>query len=194
MSPKLAAAEVRLKDGSLLTLREAEEADAEEILAYLNRVGGESDNLLFGEGGFSMPIERERAFLQSLRREERSVMLLGFDGEELVSVSSLSCFSGRERTAHRAEIAVSVRKDHWGRGAGRAAMEALVRFAVSRGIEIIQLDVRADNERAISLYRSLGFETVGRYRGFFKIGGEYFDAYSMNLYLDERNDGPKTAV
>ena len=173
-----------MRDGSLLLLREAEEDDGEEVLRFLNRVGGESDNLLFGKDGFSMPLEQERAFLQSLRAAQRSIMLLGFAEGQLACVSSLSCFDRRERTAHRAEAAVCVRRSFWGRGVGRAAMEALIRFARDRGVEILQLDVRADNDRAISLYRALGFEQVGRYRNFFKIGGEYFDAYSMNLYLD----------
>lgn len=62
-------------------------------------------------------------------------------------------------------------------------MEALIRFARGQGLEILQLDVRADNGRAIALYESLGFETLGRYRNFLKVQGEYFDAYCMNLYL-----------
>ena len=53
-----------LKNGQTLLLREAESRDGEKILAYLNRVGGESDNLLFGENGFPMPLEREQAFLE----------------------------------------------------------------------------------------------------------------------------------
>ena len=167
MNGKFPPWEAPLRDGSLLLLREAEEDDGEEVLRFLNRVGGESDNLLFGKDGFSMPLEQERAFLQSLRAAQRSIMLLGFAEGQLACVSSLSCFDRRERTAHRAEAAVCVRRSFWG-----------------RGVEILQLDVRADNDRAISLYRALGFEQVGRYRNFFKIGGEYFDAYSMNLYLD----------
>ena len=35
-----------LQDGRTLLLREAEGADAPQVLSYLNRVGGESDNLL----------------------------------------------------------------------------------------------------------------------------------------------------
>lgn len=183
MSEKFPPESVTLKNGCPLLLREAEETDAKDVLAYLNRVGGESGNLLFGRDEFSMPLEQEQQFLTALRKQERSLMLLGLHGGELVSVSSLSCFDGRARTAHRAELAVSVRKDHWGLGVGRAAMEALIGFAGRKGLEVLQLDVRADNDRAVALYRSLGFETLGRYRRFFKIGGEYYDAYSMNLYL-----------
>ena len=69
-----------LQDGRTLLLREAEAGDASQALAYLNRVGGESDNLLFGENGFPMPADQEAAFLERQRQEEKSVMLLGFVG------------------------------------------------------------------------------------------------------------------
>ena len=49
--------------------------------------------------------------------------------------------------------------------------------------EIIHLGVRADNVRAIRLYQDLGFEEVGRFPGFFKIDGQYYDEILMNLYL-----------
>ena len=62
-------------------------------------------------------------------------------------------------------------------------MEALIGFARNRGLEVLQLDVRADNRRAVALYESLGFEKLGLYRRFFKINGEYFDALSMTLQL-----------
>ena len=54
-----------LKNGQTLLLREAVPDDAPRVLAYLNRVGGESDNLLFGKDGFPMPVERERAKLMN---------------------------------------------------------------------------------------------------------------------------------
>ena len=75
---------VPLKDGRTLLLREGEGADAAQVLAYLNRVGGESDNLLFGKDGFPLPVEREAAFLEGQRQKERSILVLGFAGEELV--------------------------------------------------------------------------------------------------------------
>ena len=172
-----------LKDGRSLFLREAEGDDASQVLPYLNRVGGESDNLLFGENGFPVPLERERAFLEKQRREEKSLLLLGFVGEELASISSCDALTARERVAHRAGLSVTVGKDFWGLGIGRRAMEALIGFAREAGLEVLQLEVRADNTRAVALYERLGFEKLGLYRNFMKVDGQGFDAWYMNLYL-----------
>lgn len=172
-----------LKDGRALLLREAEGGDAAQVLEFLNRVGGESDNLLFGENGFPMAEDRERAFLELQRRAEKSLLLAGFVGDELVSISSVDALTARERVAHRASVSITVGKDCWGLGIGRRAMEALISFAKSAGLEVLQLEVRADNRRAVALYEGLGFERLGLYKKFMKVNGRDFDAWYMNLYL-----------
>ena len=172
-----------LKDGRALLLREAEGGDAAQVLEFLNRVGGESDNLLFGENGFPMAEDRERAFLELQRRAEKSLLLAGFVGDELVSISSVDALTARERVSHRAGLSVTVGKDCWGLGIGRRAMEALISFAKSAGLEVLQLEVRADNRRAVALYEGLGFERLGLYKKFMKVNGRDFDAWYMNLYL-----------
>lgn len=172
-----------LKDGRTLLLREAEGGDVAQVLEFLNRVGGESDNLLFGENGFPMPADQEAAFLERQRQEEKSVMLLGFVGEELVCVASCDALTARERVAHRASVSITVGKAYWNQGVGRRAMETLIDFAKSCGLEVLQLEVRADNRRAVALYEGLGFERLGLYKKFMKVNGRDFDAWYMNLYL-----------
>ncbi len=49
--------------------------------------------------------------------------------------------------------------------------------------EILSLEVRSDNVRAIRLYEKYGFQKIGQFKGFFKINGEYVDFDLMNLEL-----------
>lgn len=105
-----------LKNGQTLLLRETVPDDAPKVLAYLNRVGGESDNLLFGENGFPMAEDRERAFLELQRRAEKSLLLAGFVGDELVSIASCDALTARERVAHRASVSITVGKAYWNQG------------------------------------------------------------------------------
>ena len=62
-------------------------------------------------------------------------------------------------------------------------MTRLIAYAKTQGAEVIELEVRSDNDRAKALYRKFGFETFGTYRKFFKIDGRLYDADYMNLYL-----------
>lgn len=175
---------MRLKDGRELVLRPAEKEEAGEILAYLNQVGGESDNLLFGENGFQgMPIEAEERFIEEIASAAACVMLIGRIDGEIACVGSLSA-SARERIAHNGELAISVKRKFWGLGVGTHLLEGLIGFARQCGsIRILHLGVKAENRRAIELYRKLGFQEIGRYPQFFKIRGEYYDEILMNLYL-----------
>ena len=85
---------------------------------------------------------------------------------------------------HRGEFGVSVLKCEWGQGIGSMLLEAIIDFAKNVAhAEIISLEVRSDNERAIKLYEKYGFEKIGCFKGFFKIEGEYVDFDLMNLYL-----------
>ncbi|HCX62889.1 MAG TPA: N-acetyltransferase, partial [Clostridiales bacterium] len=68
---------VKLKNGKDLLLRNAEEFDAEKMITYLNAVGGESDNLLFGKDGFHLTIEQEREYLKNAKENPDMLMLLG---------------------------------------------------------------------------------------------------------------------
>jgi ribosomal protein S18 acetylase RimI-like enzyme len=55
---------------------------------------------------------------------------------------------------------VEVDEEHRGRGLGREAMQLLEAEVRGRGFERLQLNVFGGNERARTLYRSLGFEEL----------------------------------
>jgi len=65
--------------------------------------------------------------------------------------------------ADEGEIAnLAVAPEGWGRGIGRALLDAALAEATQRGIESVYLEVRDSNARARRLYQSRGFEEVGR--------------------------------
>ena len=163
--------------------REAEPSDAGKFLEYCKIVGAESDNLTFGAEGLSLTISQEADFIRKFAGNPGSIMIVAFDEGELIGTGAVSVVSGKTRFAHRREIAISVRKDYWGKGIGTGIMKVLMDFAKKSGAEVLELEVRSDNEAAISLYKKFGFEKIGTNEKFFKINGEFFAADYMNLYL-----------
>ncbi len=166
-----------------ITYREAEPSDAGKFLEYCKIVGAETDNLTFGAEGLSLSISQEADFIRKFAGNPGSIMLVAFDEGELIGTGAVSVISGKPRFAHRREIAISVRKDYWGKGIGTGLMNLLLDFAKKSGAEVLELEVRSDNEAAIALYKKFGFEKAGRNEKFFKINGEFFSADYMNLYL-----------
>lgn len=67
---------------------------------------------------------------------------------------------------------LSVTADMQGRGIGRAMLEWLMSDAARRGARGMMLEVRPSNERAISLYRSAGFEQIGVRRRYYPAADE----------------------
>ena len=166
-----------------ITYREAEPSDAGKFLEYCKIVGSETDNLTFGAEGLPLTISQEADFIRKFAGNPGSIMIVAFDEGELIGTGAVSVVSGKTRFAHRREIAISVRKDYWGKGIGTGIMNVLMDFAKKSGAEVLELEVRSDNEAAISLYKKFGFEKIGTNEKFFKITGEFFAADYMNLYL-----------
>ena len=91
----------------------------------------------------------------------------------------------RKRNAHAGEFGISVRKKYWGMSIGRQLLQALLQWARQTGkIRKINLRVRTDNERAIRLYRSVGFKVEGTISREFCIDGRFYDAHWMGIELD----------
>ena len=163
--------------------REAEPSDAGKFIEYCKTVGAESDNLTFGAEGLPLSISQEADYIRKFSGNPGSLMIVAFDEGELIGTGAVSVVSGRERFSHRREIAISVRRDYWGKGIGSGIMNILVDFAKKSGAEVLELQVRSDNERAIALYKKFGFEKIGSHKKYFKIGENRFDADFMNLYF-----------
>jgi ribosomal protein S18 acetylase RimI-like enzyme len=67
-----------------------------------------------------------------------------------------------------------------GRGVGRALTVALISDARAAGIEVLTLDARGDNTKALHLYGSLGFTEYGRLPRFVAVGERRYDkVFSM---------------
>jgi ribosomal-protein-alanine N-acetyltransferase len=89
--------------------------------------------------------------------------------------NSLIGYAGLSRVGAEAEIhTLVVDPAHQRRGVGRALLRAVLDHA--RGATVF-LEVRTDNESAIQLYRSEGFEVIGTRPRYYRSSGA--DAFTM---------------
>ena len=104
-------------------------------------------------------------------------------GSRLGVGSALPPEAGGLRGSRRVSVYVARRER--GRGAGRAAMEALVREAESRGFWKLVSRIFPENEASLALCRALGFREVGIYRRHAKLDGEWRDVVIVELLLGD---------
>ena len=165
-----------------ITYREATSADAEALLLHLNTVGGETDNLSYGRDTFRISPEKEAKFIDRFSKSKTDVMYVAVCDGKIVG-NAIVERNRISRYSHRAEITVTVLRDYWGQGIGSRLMQMMIDFSKETGIEILHLEARADNQRALSLYKKFGFVCIGIYENFFKIEEKYYDACLMTLAL-----------
>jgi [ribosomal protein S18]-alanine N-acetyltransferase len=88
---------------------------------------------------------------------------------------SLIGYVGLARAGGEAEVhTLAVDPAYQRRGIGRALLRAALGHAVGA---TVFLEVRTDNESAIQLYRSEGFDVIGIRRGYYRTSGA--DAFTM---------------
>jgi ribosomal-protein-alanine N-acetyltransferase len=113
-----------------------------------------------------------RAFTAELEAKHIRYVAARAD-DKLVGYAGISRL-GRKRPYEYEIHTIGVDPTYQGQGIGRHMMEELLAYA-SGGT--IFLEVRTDNEAAISLYESLGFVNVGLRRRYYRASGA--DAYTM---------------
>lgn len=77
---------------------------------------------------------------------------------------------------------LAVHPDRRGQGIGRALLAHALSVLGARGAASVKLEVRADNEPAIGLYRQFGFDHFRTVAGYY---GDGEDAYVLLCDLDE---------
>ncbi|GCE21231.1 GNAT family N-acetyltransferase [Dictyobacter kobayashii] len=179
---------ILLKNNLQLILRPARPEDAEPLLAFVEQIAGESENITFGPGEFGMSVEEERAFLRQVAMTPTSLYLIAeIDGE---IAGTLTFSTGkRPRIQHAGEFGISILRKYWNLGIGSQLLAYLIAWAGRTTIiRKINLRVRVDNLAAIHLYEKFGFAHEGRISREFHIRGQFIDAYHMGLALDPSSE------
>jgi ribosomal protein S18 acetylase RimI-like enzyme len=108
-----------------------------------------------------------------------------FMGEQLVGTAGFLRNKGLKERHKGFVWGVYISRKARGKSAGRQMLQMLLERATTiEGIEQIKLAVATTGEAAMSLYRSLGFESFGCERRALKIGDRYVDEEHMVLFVN----------
>lgn len=175
---------VVLKGGVELLVRNAVASDARALRETTQRTHAETDYLLSYPDEQGTDDEREARSLAETERSSNEVELVAIIDGRIVGSAGVSAVRSRRKVAHRARFGISILKEFWGMGIGRVLMEASIDCARRARYTQLELEVVADNERAVSLYRRAGFEEYGRNpRGYHSTSAGYQELVYMRLEL-----------
>ena len=169
----------QLKDGRTCTIRECVEADAEPVLKLFRTVAAESDNLGRLPDEIKLTIDEEREYIRARRESPNSIMvLIEVDGRPV----ALAGVEGPKlkKFAHHGEVGMSVQREYWRLGIGRAILDYLEAWARQAGLRKLCLRVYDFNEPAYRLYSGAGFTEEGRLKAdVLRADGTYGDTIYM---------------
>ncbi|MGW1427195.1 N-acetyltransferase family protein [Streptomyces sp. NPDC002431] len=125
----------------------------------------------------------------SAARAGDAALRVAYLGHRLVGLGYWLRYSRPTHRPHADLEKLAVDAATHGRGVGRALTAALIADAREAGIEVLTLDARGDNTRALHLYRSLGFTEYGRLPEFVAVGDRRYDKvfYMLDLRRQEQD-------
>ena len=176
--------QIVLKDGRTAVLRHGVEADGGAVFENFYRTHGETDYLLSYPDENSITAEKEGKFLKRKAESANEVEIIALVDGRVAGTAGVDAIGGKYKLRHRAEFGISVLKEYWGLGIGRALMDACIECAKRAGYAQLELTVVAENARAVEMYRRAGFVEFGRNpRGFNSRLSGYQELVSMRLEL-----------
>ncbi len=169
----------RKKQKVRIKLRGYESSDAPAVAAILSGKKVQAATL-------APPHQPQSEVARRLDPEQSAsrILVAEMDGD-LVAVGGLGLRPSL-RARHVADIWLSVADDVQGRGIGAHLLDELLALGERwMGILRFQLDVFVDDEPAITLFRSRGFEIEGVIRGWALRDGTLMDGFSMGRLAED---------
>lgn len=127
----------------------------------------------------ALPLERIQGFVKDSVAND-AVQFVALDGSRVVGWADIFQ-AWAAAVAHCGSLGMGVLPDYRGQGLGQRLLRACIDKAWAKGLTRIELEVRVDNQRAIGLYRAMGFRQEALKRRAMRFDGVYFDSLQMSL-------------
>jgi RimJ/RimL family protein N-acetyltransferase len=173
------------KDNVEYIIRNVKLEDAEVLLDIESSVISEGKYfIVVSEEVEKKPLQQEKERIQSILDNIKETLIIAEVND--VVVGSIEFRSqNRKRLSHTGSVSMSISKNYRDMGIGKVLLKALLDWAEENPlIEKVSLGVLSTNQRAISLYKQMGFLEEGRLIKEYKLNhGEYIDDVLMYKFV-----------
>ena len=168
----------------MIKIREIREQDAGQFLALSKQLDEETQFMLLEPGERLTTSEGQKKLIQqTLTLNNRMILVAETEGQLVGYIAGLG--GSYHRNKHKADVVIGILQAYGGQGLGTRLFFALEEWARARGLHRLELTVMAHNERAISLYRKMGFVEEGLSVDSLYVDGRYVDELDMAKILDD---------
>lgn len=161
-----------------MLIREVEITDSEKMVKLLRCLDTETEFMLYEPNERDCNVENQKNVLKGFIESSSKTMFISENQKELsgfiVGVGGVA-----NRTKHNLYIVIGIKQGYTGQKLGVTLFKSLEKWAIEQKFHRLELTVMSHNERAIKLYKSLGYIEEGLKHHSIKLGSEYIDEISM---------------
>lgn len=186
MEPGKVIKQYQLHSQKELTLRYPQQSDVQALMTYINDLSQEKTFISYQ--GQQMTLEEEEKYLQGLlhkMKKQNKQSILALDEDRIVAHFEVTRGARTEKHIGLFGAGISSGCRDQGLGTFLLALTEKLIPANLPGIEILRLQVHADNDRGIHLYKKMGFRQFGRLLRGVKLENRYEDLIYMYKNLGE---------
>lgn len=164
-----------------LAVRDVSESDAKGVVNILNPIIEEGRFTILDK---TFSLEEESAFIANFPDKGVFKVALSVETSVIVGFQNVEPFASYTSAFdHVGIIATFVDSQNRRQGIAKKLFEATYRTAKARGIEKLFAYVRADNQRALSVYLAQGFDVIGTAKKHARIHGEFIDEILIEKFI-----------
>ena len=175
---------VPLKDGREVVIRCIREQEAAALLDHFKLLFQDGEGMIMTAEEYSISEEELRTSITTHNDGPKDLLLVAdFNGMFVGSIGFR--IAKRERCGHWGSFGMGVRQGWRSCGIGNILLTSMLDWAIAMPeIEKVTLAVRADNPRAIALYKKHGFVLSGCDKDYLKLSdGTFVDDLRMERFV-----------
>ncbi|GIN39455.1 GNAT family N-acetyltransferase [Heyndrickxia oleronia] len=167
-----------------IKLRKVEKGDTEKYHSWRN----DTDVMFSTNPSLDVySLDNTREFVENVlihSDSSKSYMIIEKENEVSIGTTSLINIDYKNRNA---ECIIDIgEKEYWGQGYGTEALSILLNYAFQElNLHRVSLRVFSFNEKAIKLYKNLGFKEEGNSRQSLYRNGQWHDILHMGILKEE---------
>lgn len=172
-------------NGMHYTVRSAVREDAAELSKIRLQIDGETENLDREQGEAFIDTLGFKRIIQEDTEKPRNLFLVAVVHNQIVGFSRCEGID-LKRFSHKVEFGVCILEDFWGYGIGKNLLKESIHWADDNKIKKMTLNVLETNDKAITLYKKLGFEVEGVLKNDKRLAdGRYYNTILMGRFNGE---------
>jgi RimJ/RimL family protein N-acetyltransferase len=171
--------------GKNIYLRGLELTDVSELMKHWNNV--EVKKFLLVSVPHSIQEEEEWVkYTWKQRKNGKSFIFAIINKETDLYIGNIE-IKITSQSSRRGEIGIVIfNKNYWNKGFGTESIKILLKFAFNNlNLNSVELEVFANNQRAIQCYKKCGFKQMGVRREAIFMEGKYIDSLLLDMTVNE---------